>query len=416
MIEIRPKAKEFRLVKRDSMKSMEEMARGLTVGSDGQLAIKNSRPPALLVLEDGTVYKGLAFGAEESLSFGELVFNTSLTGYQEILTDPSYAGQVVTLTYPEIGNYGVNLEDVESRKIFARGLVVRNLAKKYSNFRATDSLDAYLKKEGIIGISDIDTRAITRHIRDNGAMRCLITSQAAHTKDFNDKTKAELVAKVKASPLMEGLDLTGEVSCDKPYTLGNGRIKVAALDYGIKQNILRSLVARDITVTVYPARTPSKQILDSHPDGIFLSNGPGDPAACADILAELPALIQSRIPIFGICLGHQLLSIALGARTYKLKFGHRGGNHPVKDMTTGKIEVTCQNHGFAVDEKSLPEKLELTHINLNDLSVEGFRHKELPIFAVQYHPESSPGPHDSNYLFDRFAHLIEAHLQVGKGK
>jgi carbamoyl-phosphate synthase small subunit len=395
---------------------MEETARGLTVGRNGQLTIKKSRPPALLVLEDGTVYKGLAFGAEESLSYGELVFNTSLTGYQEILTDPSYAGQIVTLTYPEIGNYGVNEEDVESRKIFARGLVVRNLSKKVSNFRATGTLDAYLKKAGIAGISDVDTRAITRRIRDYGAMRSLITSQAAYTENFDSKVHDDLVAKVKVSPQMEGLDLTGEVSCEKPYTLGNGRLKVAAIDFGMKQNILRSLVARDITVTIYPARTPAKQILETRPDGIFLSNGPGDPAACGDILAEMPHLIQSKIPIFGICLGHQLLSIALGAKTYKLKFGHRGGNHPVKDLTTGKIEVTSQNHGFAVDEKSIPKHLELTHINLNDNSVEGFRHKELPIFAVQYHPEASPGPHDSSYLFDRFAHLIDSHLQVGKGK
>ncbi len=395
---------------------MEETARGLTVGRDGQIAIKNSRPPALLILEDGTVYKGLAFGAPESFSFGEIVFNTSLTGYQEILTDPSYAGQIVTLTYPEIGNYGVNAEDVESRKIFARGLVVRNLAKRHSNFRATMSLDTYLREAGIAGISDVDTRALTRHIRDYGAMRSLITSQEAHTSNFDDKMRAELVAKVKASPQMEGLDLTGEVSCDKPYTLGNGRLKVAAMDFGMKQNILRSLTARDITVTVYPARTPAREILESRPDGIFLSNGPGDPAACGDIIGEMAALIQSKIPIFGICLGHQLLSIALGAKTYKLKFGHRGGNHPVKDLTTGKIEVTSQNHGFAVDEKTMPKHLELTHLNLNDNSVEGFRHKELPIFAVQYHPEASPGPHDSSYLFDRFATLIDSYLQVGKGK
>jgi carbamoyl-phosphate synthase small subunit len=395
---------------------MYETAQGLAIGKNGQLTIKKSRPAALLMLEDGTVYKGLAFGLEQNMAFGELVFNTSLTGYQEILTDPSYAGQVVTLTYPEIGNYGVNESDIESRQIFARGLVVRNLSRIHSNFRATASLDQYLKKANICGISDVDTRAITRHIRDNGAMRCLITSHEAHTDMYDEKVAAELLALVKASPLMEGLDLTGEVSCEKPYTIGTGKWKVAVLDFGCKQNILRSLTARDITATVYPARTPAKDILATHPDGIFLSNGPGDPAACADILAEIPQLIQSRIPIFGICLGHQLLSIALGGSTYKLKFGHRGGNQPVKDLTTGKIEITAQNHGFAVDEKSLPDSLELTHINLNDLSVEGFRHKELPIFAVQYHPEACPGPHDSNYLFDRFASLIESHQQVGKGK
>ena len=398
---------------------MEHAKRGLEVGPDGQLQVITNRRPALLVLEDGTVYKGLAFGKIDAITYGELVFNTSLSGYQEILTDPSYAGQVVTLTYPEIGNYGVNEEDLESRKIFARGLVIRNLAKLHSNFRATADLDTYLKKENISGISDVDTRAITRHIRDNGAMRCLITDQDDYTKDFDDKKLADLQELVKKSPLMEGLDLTGEVSCDKPYTLGNGKRKVAVMDFGCKQNILRSLTARDITATVYPARTAAKIILESKPDGIFLSNGPGDPAACADILAELPELIKSHIPIFGICLGHQLLSIALGAKTYKLKFGHRGGNQPVKDLTTGKIEVTAQNHGFAVDEETLPKTLELTHLNLNDQSVEGFRHKELPIFAVQYHPEAAPGPHDSNYLFDRFAELIESHCEgktLSKGK
>ncbi len=388
------------------------MANGtrLSENSSGLLEIDGDRKPALMMLEDGTSFTGKAFGAVTT-TVGELVFNTSLAGYQEILTDPSYAGQVVTLTYPEIGNYGTNDHDLESRSIFARGLVVRHLARKYSNHRATGSLDSFLEKFNIPGISDVDTRAITRKLRDQGAMRCAISTEDDVLTEAGRKRLTEAVL---TAPQMTGLDLTDEVSTKEIYTVGTGHNKVAVFDFGIKQNILRELIARDITATVYPARTKAADILATSPDGIFLSNGPGDPAACEDIIKEMTALIAARIPIFGICLGHQLLSIALGGSTYKLKFGHRGGNQPVKDLTTGKIEVTCQNHGFAVDDKTLPAHLELTHINLNDNSVEGFRHKELPIFAVQYHPEAHPGPHDSNYLFDRFLALIESHHKVSK--
>jgi len=389
------------------------MANGtrLTENSSGLLEIDNDRKPALMMLEDGTTFTGKAFGATIT-TVGELVFNTSLAGYQEILTDPSYAGQVITLTYPEIGNYGTCDHDLESRSIFARGLVVRHLARKYSNHRATASLDTFLKKFNIPGISEVDTRAITRKLRDLGAMRCAISTEA---DVLTEGGRQRLKEAVLAAPQMAGLDLTDEVSTKEIYTIGNGKNKVAVYDFGIKQNILRELIARDITATVYPARTKAADVLATSPNGIFLSNGPGDPAACEDIVKEMATLIAARIPIFGICLGHQLLSIALGGSTYKLKFGHRGGNQPVKDLTTGKIEVTCQNHGFAVDEKTLPSHLELTHINLNDQSVEGFRHRELPIFAVQYHPEAHPGPHDSNYLFDRFLSLIESNGKVIEG-
>ncbi len=382
----------------------------LSENSSGLLEIDSDTKPALMMLEDGTSFTGKAFGAVTT-TVGELVFNTSLAGYQEILTDPSYAGQIITLTYPEIGNYGTNDNDLESRSIFARGLVVRHLARKYSNHRATGSLDSFLKKFNIPGISDVDTRAITRKLRDQGAMRCAISTE---NDVLTEAGRKRLKDAVLTAPQMAGLDLTDEVSTKEIYTVGSGRNKVAIYDFGIKQNILRELISRDITATVYPARTKAADILATSPDGIFLSNGPGDPAACEAIIKEMASLIAARIPIFGICLGHQLLSIALGGSTYKLKFGHRGGNQPVKDLTTGKIEVTCQNHGFAVDDKTLPAHLELTHINLNDNSVEGFRHRELPIFAVQYHPEAHPGPHDSNYLFDRFLSLIESHHKVSK--
>jgi carbamoyl-phosphate synthase small subunit len=353
---------------------------------------------ATLALEDGRTFTGVGFGATGT-AVGELVFNTSIIGYQEILTDPSYAGQIITLTYPEIGNYGTNDEDVESRQIFARGLAVKHLSRRFSSRRAERSLDDFLRSFNIVGIAEIDTRAVTRHIRDKGAMRCAISNEV--------KTPQELVEIAIKSPSMEGLDLTAEVTTQKPYVLGNGKRKVAVLDYGIKTNIINQLVAHDMTAYVYPSFTKTEEILKNKPDGIFLSNGPGDPAACKDIIVEVKKLIDSKVPIFGICLGHQLLSLALGCSTYKLKFGHRGGNQPVKDLTTGKVEITCQNHGFAVDEKNMPDSMELTHINLNDKSVEGFRHKTKPIFAVQYHPEASPGPHDSNYLFKRFSDLMD---------
>lgn len=366
-------------------------------------------PPCILALEDGTTYSGVGFGATGT-STGELVFNTSLTGYQEILTDPSYAGQVITLTYPEIGNYGTNKEDLESRKIFARGLVVRHLSRRYSSWRATESLSDFLKSYGIIGISEVDTRSITRHIRDKGAMRCAISTEI----DVNDleASKKKLIEVARNSQEMSGADLTGEVTAEKQYKVGSGNYKVAVLDFGIKRNILNQLSSRGLDLTVYPASTSASEILSTHPSAVFLSNGPGDPSACKSILKELEQLIDSGLPIFGICLGHQLLSLAFGAETYKLKFGHRGGNQPVKDLLTGKVEITCQNHGFAVNCDSLPESLELTHVNLNDGSVEGFRHKTRPIFGVQYHPEASPGPHDSNYLFDRFFQMIDAHAKT----
>lgn len=357
----------------------------------------------LLALEDGETFAGIAFG-KAGTTTGELVFNTSLSGYQEILTDPSYAGQIVTLTYPEIGNYGTNDEDLESRKIFARGLVIRHLSRRYSNWRATASLSEFLEAQGILGISDVDTRAITRHIRDKGAMR------SAMSTEILDPTK--LVELAKSSSQMEGLDLTEEVTTKEPYKVGVGKYKVAVMDFGVKKSILDQLAARDMALTVYPASAKADKLLADKPDAVFLSNGPGDPAACGGVLNELPKLISAGLPIFGICLGHQLLCISMGAQTYKLKFGHRGGNQPVKDLLTGKVEITCQNHGFAVAEDTLPENLELTHVNLNDHSVEGFRHKTLPIFGVQYHPESSPGPHDANYLFERFFDLIESHRKV----
>lgn len=365
------------------------------------LGLLRTGPKCLLALEDGRFFSGFNFGATGT-AVGELVFNTSLIGYQEILTDPSYAGQIVTMTYPEIGNYGTNDEDLESTSgaIFARGLVVRNLSKRFSNWRGSSSLQEFLVSHNTIGISGVDTRAITRHIREKGAMRCALS-----TEQLDPARLAEIAA---SAPLMTGADFTDEVTTKKTYSIGHGKYKVAVLDFGIKKNILDQLAKRNLSLTVYPASTTAATILAGKPDALFLSNGPGDPAACKDILQQMSALISSGLPTFGICLGHQLLSIALGASTYKLKFGHRGGNQPVKDLQTGKVEITCQNHGFAVDAATLPDTLELTHVNLNDNSVEGFRHKTLPIFCVQYHPESSPGPHDSNYLFERFFQLIES--------
>ena len=376
---------------------------------------------ALLALEDGRTFKGKSFGAEGEVS-GEIVFNTSLTGYQEILTDPSYAGQVVVLTYPLIGNYGVNDQDAESARPFAEGLVVREMAEIPSNWRQQSSLPDYLRQHNIVGISEIDTRALVRHIRVHGAMRCMIS-----TRDLDPQS---LVSRTLKLPQMVGQDLVKDVTCPvgynwqepsielahQPENLTNRssskspeRHRVIAFDFGIKHNILRLLVDHGCDVTVVPARTPAEKILALDPDGIFLSNGPGDPEPVTYAVDTVRQLLGKK-PIFGICLGHQILGLALGGRTYKLKFGHRGGNHPVLRNSGGQVEITAQNHGFAVDKSSLPpDDVELTHINLNDQTLEGFRHKKLPAFCVQYHPESSPGPHDSRYLFDEFKSLMRQH-------
>jgi carbamoyl-phosphate synthase small subunit len=368
---------------------------------------------AKLVLADGTVFKGESFGAETEIT-GEVVFNTSLSGYQEILTDPSYAGQIVTMTYPHIGNYGINPDDVESHRPWVSGFVVRERARRPSNYRSTSDLHDYLAQNGIPGIEGIDTRALVKRVRTHGAMPAILS----HT-DLDDES---LRAKAAAAPGMTGQDLVQRVTCSDPYdwtegeprefATSNGRpeplFRVAAIDCGIKHNILRLLVDAGFVVRVFPATATPEEILAHQPDGLFLSNGPGDPAP-VDYVASTVRALLGKLPIFGICLGHQILALACGAKTYKLRFGHRGGNQPVKDLATGKVEITSQNHGFAVDSAGLADAgLELTHLNLNDQTVEGFRHREHPAFAVQYHPEASPGPHDSRYLFGRFRDLITA--------
>jgi carbamoyl-phosphate synthase small subunit len=374
-----------------------------TVASINGHSQNAGRKPARLVLENGAVFHGQAFGAlDVPQKTGEVVFTTSITGYQEILTDPSYAGQIVTMTNPLMGNYGANDEDLESIKPFVSGFVVREAAHRYSNWRATESLDSFLARSGIIGIEQVDTRRLVRMLRSEGAMRGVLS-----TEKLSD---AELVQVALASPSMSGLDLTKGVTTPTQYDLGDHKKKkphVVVLDYGIKQNILRKLVDHGACLTVMPSTATLEEILEQKPDGIFLSNGPGDPEAVKDTIAMLKHLIKrEEQPIFGICLGNQLLSLALGGETYKLKFGHRGANHPVKNLLTEKIEITSQNHGFAVDWKSMPNDCELTHLNLNDHTVEGFRHKKLPLFAVQYHPEASPGPHESDYLFGEFMDAI----------
>ncbi len=385
---------------------------------------------AKLALEDGTVFTGRAFGARGEVD-GEVVFNTSMTGYQEILTDPSYHGQIVTMTYPEIGNYGVNDEDLESRRPWVRGFVIRELSGRVSNFRAQESLEAFLARHGIIGIEGVDTRALVRLTRVRGAMKGILS-----TADLDD---ASLVDKARKSPGLVGRDLAREVMPRESFTWepglnqqflfdqhGSGsnrhpeatpaapatrRPHVVALDFGMKWNILRHLVNIGCRVTAVPGSMPAQAILEHQPNGIFLSNGPGDPGALEQATQALRTLIRTAaesrgIPIFGICLGHQILGQAFGGKTFKLKFGHRGANHPVRNEMTGKIEITTQNHGFAVDPATLPPDVELSHINLNDQTLEGFRHKRLPVFSVQYHPEASAGPHDSQYLFDEFRTLI----------
>lgn len=364
---------------------------------------------ALLVLEDGRTFTGCSFGAEGE-AFGEMVFNTSMSGYQEILTDPSYAGQIVAMTYPLIGNYGANEEDVESRRPWVEGFVVREASRITSNFRSTKSLQDYLKENSIVGIEHIDTRALVRHIRDKGAMRAGIS-----TVDVNVQS---LLDKVLASPEMQARELASTVTAENTYvypeesTIRDPRsaikeFHIVAYDFGVKTNSLREFAKFGCRVTVVPTDTSADKVMSLKPDGIFLSNGPGDPASMKNVIEEIRKLAASQTPIFGICLGHQLIGEAFGGRTYKLKFGHRGGNQPIKDLTTGKIEITAHNHGFAVDADSLPPEVEVTHINLNDQTVAGLRHKTLPVFSVQYHPESAPGPHDSEYLFERFVDLMK---------
>lgn len=362
----------------------------------------NNRIKAKIALEDGKIFEGLSFGVTGEKD-GEVVFNTSMAGYQEILTDPSYKGQIVTMTYPLIGNYGVNSEDVESRKPFVEGFIVKECSRISSNWRSQKSLDQYLKKNNIMGIEGIDTRALTRHIRLQGAMKAVIS-----TKDLNNKS---LIKKAKASPGLIGRDLVKEVACKKTYAwptlkIKKRRFKVVVLDCGVKYNILRNLTISGCQPFIVPAETKALQILKMKPDGILLSNGPGDPAGVAYVVETVKELI-GKLPIFGICLGHQMLGLALGGRTYKLKFGHRGGNQPVKDLKTGRIAITVQNHGFCVDVDSLNKKdIKITHINLNDNTLEGMRHKRFPIFSVQFHPEASPGPHDAQYLFAEFIKMM----------
>ncbi len=366
---------------------------------------------AKLALEDGTVFTGRNFGATGT-SEGEVVFNTSITGYQEVLTDPSYKGQIVTMTYPLIGNYGINRQDVESRCPHVAGFVIRELAPLHSNYRADTSLAQYLAENGIIGIEGIDTRALTRRIRISGAMRGVLSTEL-----LDDHL---LVEKARAAASMVGADWVKAVRPDAPYQweldLGDWRLgpvergdglHVVALDCGAKHNILRNLRERGVRVTVLPPDTPAEQILAHRPDGLFISNGPGDPAALDYAVRPIQGVL-GKVPIFGICLGHQLLGRALGASTFKLKFGHRGGNQPVKNLDTGRVEITSQNHGFAVEAESLEAAGGvITHVNLNDNTVEGFRHKTLPLFCVQYHPEASPGPHDAAYLFDAFIEMMK---------
>ncbi len=374
---------------------------------------------AALALADGRVFIGRAIGSPGEIS-GEVVFNTSMTGYQEILTDPSYRGEIVTMTYPLIGNYGINREDVESSRPHLAGFVVKEACDLPSNWRCELSLDAYLKENDIIGIAGIDTRALVRHIRDQGAQTGVLSTL--------DLDADSLVAKAQAAPSIVGRDLVREVTCQTSYAWDEGtwdlaqgyqaardaaRFKVVAYDFGIKRNILRNLVSKGCSVTVVPATTSAEEVLAMQPDGVFLSNGPGDPEPIVYAQENIRKLL-GKVPLFGICLGHQLLALALGGRTFKLKFGHRGGNQPVRRGAGHDVEITSQNHGFAVDAASLREDAVVTHINLNDNTVEGLRHKVFPAFSVQYHPEASPGPHDANYLFDEFIELMEKHQAVSR--
>jgi len=373
-----------------------------------------SRAPAVLVLKDGTIFRGTSIGAE-GVAAGEVVFNTAITGYQEILTDPSYCRQIVTLTYPHIGSYGTNPEDVESGRVYAAGLVIRNLPLVASNFRSTQDLSGYLQAQGVVAIADIDTRRLTRILREKGSQSgCLMAGR------IDD---AAALAAAQDFPGLAGMDLAKVVSCDAQYTwdetvwsLGKGygrqeapQRHVVAYDYGVKRNILRMLAARGCRLTVVPAQTPARDVLAMKPDGVFLSNGPGDPEPCDYAIAAIRTLLDAGIPIFGICLGHQLLGLASGARTMKMKFGHHGANHPVQDLDTRRVMITSQNHGFAVDRESLPANCRVTHVSLFDGTLQGFARTDRPAFCFQGHPEASPGPHDVDYLFDRFVDLMTKH-------
>lgn len=358
---------------------------------------------AILALEDGRIFPGRTFGAEGEVC-GEVVFNTSLSGYQEILTDPSYAGQIVVMTYPHIGNYGMNREDEESGSPFVLGFIAREFSAFTSNWRSLESLEVYLRNHRIISISEVDTRALVKHIRSRGAMRGIISSC--------DLDEHRLVGRARQSIPMSGRDLASAVSCSEPYAWPDpqgshtDRFRVVAIDFGIKRTILRNLVRSGCTVRVVPARTGVEDILAMRPDGVFLSNGPGDPAPLYYAIDTVRRLM-GKVPLFGICLGHQIMGLALDGKTYKLKFGHRGANQPVKNILTGRVEITAQNHGFAVDADTLnPRRVAATHFNLNDQTLEGIRHLQVPAFSVQYHPEASPGPHDSHYLFTEFKRLM----------
>jgi carbamoyl-phosphate synthase small subunit len=377
-----------------------------------------SSPKAILALADGTVFTGTSIGAAGH-TVGEVVFNTALTGYQEILTDPSYCRQIVTLTYPHIGNYGVNDEDVEASKIFAAGLIIKEPPILDSNFRKTRSLTQYLRDEGTVAIAAIDTRRLTRHLRNVGAQNGCIMALAAG-EQVTDARIAEAVELAKAAPSMAGLDLAKVVSrsqsipwAQTEWVLGKGygvqehpRFHVVAYDFGVKSNILRMLASRGCKITVVPAQTPASEVFDLEPDGVFLSNGPGDPQPCDYAIKAAAQLIEAGIPTFGICLGHQIMALASGAKTFKMKFGHHGANHPVKDMDNGRVSITSQNHGFAVDAESLPANLRPTHISLFDGTLQGLARTDKPAFCFQGHPEASPGPHDISYLFDRFIGLM----------
>jgi len=383
------------------------------------LSQQGAHPAAILALADGTVFQGISIGATGSTT-GEVVFNTAITGYQEILTDPSYCQQIVTLTYPHIGNYGVNEEDVEAEKVHAAGLIIRDLPLVASNFRTQQTLSDYLRKQNTVAIANIDTRKLTRLLRTKGAQNGCIVGLAAG-EQVTSAAIDKAIAAAKAAPNMSGLDLAKVVSVQQPYEwtqaewhLGSGygdkpigKCHVVAFDYGVKKNILRMLTERGCHVTVVPAQTPASEVKKLNPDGVFLSNGPGDPEPCDYAIESSRELIEAGYPTFGICLGHQIMALASGAKTFKMKFGHHGANHPVKDLDSGRVSITSQNHGFAVDEKTLPANLRATHLSLFDGTLQGLARTDKPAFCFQGHPEASPGPHDIGYLFDRFVDLME---------